>query len=163
MNTREHLFELTKHFKIAMLVTHEQDGGFHSRPMAVAEIKPDADAYFSTSLESPKIAEIEADPRVLITFQGRDEFASIEGTATVLRDRALVDRLWAEDWRLWFPDGKDDPTLCILKVSAQRGEYWDTTGVEGIKFLFEGVKAIVQGRQPVKSAAQNAKVDLHRD
>ncbi len=163
MDAREHLFELTKHFKAAMLISHQQDGSLHARPMAVAELKPDADAYFSTSIESPKIAEIEADPRVLITFQGRNEFASIEGTATVVRDRALIDRLWAEDWRLWFPEGKNDPNLCILKVSAQRGEYWDTSGVQGIKFLFEGMKAIIQGRQPVKSAAQNAKVELQTD
>ena len=160
MDTRKHLYELTKHFKTAMLVTASRDGGIHARPIAVAEMKPDADAYFSTSIESPKIAEIEADPRVLITFQGRNEFATIEGTATVVRDRALIDRLWAEDWRLWFPEGKDDPTLCLLKVSAESGEYWDTSGVQGIKFLFEGMKAIFQGRQPVKDAAQNAKVAL---
>ena len=160
MDTRQHLYDLTKNFKTAMLVTREPDGRLHARPMAVAEMKPDADAYFSTSISSPKIAEIEADPRVLITFQSGSEFASIEGTATIVRDRALIDRLWSEDWRLWFPKGKDDPTLCLLKVSARRGEYWDTSGIEGFKFMFEGLKAIFQGRQPEKNAAQNAKVDL---
>lgn len=160
MDTRQHLYDLTKDFKTAMLVTREPDGTIRARPMAVAEMSPNADAYFSTSIKSPKIAEIEADPQVLITFQGRNEFASIEGTATVVRDRALIDRLWTEDWRLWFPKGKDDPTLCLLKVSAERGEYWDTTGVRGIRFLFEGMKAILQGQQPVKDAAQNAKVEL---
>jgi general stress protein 26 len=160
MDTRQHLYDLIKDFKTAMLVTRERDGGLHARPMAVAEMKPDADAYFSTSIESPKIAEIEADPRVLITFLGRSEFASIVGTATVVRDRALIDRLWAEDWRLWFPEGKDDPTLCLLKVSAKRAEYWDTSGAEGVRFLFEGLKALIQGRQPRKDAAQNAKVAL---
>jgi general stress protein 26 len=160
MDERQHLYDLTKDFRTAMLVTRERDGRTHARPMAVAEMKPDADAYFSTSIESPKIAEIEADPRVLITFQGRNEFASIEGTATVVRDRALIDRLWAEDWRLWFPEGKDDPTLCLLKVSAERGEYWDTSGAQGVRFLFESVKAILQRRQPAKDAAQDAKVEL---
>ena len=160
MDTRQHLYDLTKHFTTAMLVTREADGRSRARPMAVAEMKPDADAYFSTSIESPKIAEIEQDPRVLITFQGRNEFAAIEGTATVVRDRALIDRLWSESWRLWFPKGKDDPTLCLLKVSAQRGEYWDTSGMEGVSFLFEGMKALIQGRQPRKDAAQNAKVEL---
>lgn len=160
MDTRQHLYDLTKGFKTAMLVTREPDGRLRARPMAVAEMKPDADAYFSTSIDSPKIAEIEADPRVTITFQGRHEFATIEGTATVVRDRALIDRLWAEDWRLWFPEGKDDPTLCLLKVSAERGEYWDTSGIQGVKFLFEGVKALIQGREAQYDAAQNAKVDL---
>ena len=160
MDTRKHLYDLTKGFKTAMLITREPDGSLHARPMAVAEMKPDADAYFSTSIESPKIAEIGADPRVLITFQDSNTFATIEGTATVVRDRALIDRLWSEDWRLWFPEGKSDPTLCLLKVSAERGEYWDTSGAQGVKFLFESVKAIAQGRQPVKDATQNAKMKL---
>jgi general stress protein 26 len=160
MDTRKRLYDLTRTFKAAMLVTREPAGGLHARPMAIAEMEPDGDAYFSTSIESPKIAEIEADPHVLITFQNGNEFASINGSATVVRDRALIDRLWSEDWRLWFPEGKDDPTLCLLKVSAERGEYWDTTGVRGVRFVFESVKALLQGRQPTKDAAQNAKVTL---
>lgn len=78
-----------------------------------------------------------------------------------MRDRALIDRLWQEDWRLWFPEGKDDPSLCLLKVSAERGEYWDNSGVEGFRFLFEGMKAILQGRTAQKDAGENAKVDLN--
>jgi general stress protein 26 len=159
-DARQHLYDLIKDFKTAMLVTRGSDGLFHARPMAVAEMKPDADAYFSTSIASPKIAELEADPRALITFQGSNEFAAIEGMVAIVRDRALIDRLWAEDWRLWFPEGKDDPTLCLLKFSAERGEYWDTSGVEGVRFLFESMKALWQRRQPEHDAAQNAKVDL---
>ena len=160
MDRQQHLYDLARHFKTAMLVTHNKDGGLHARPMAVAELEKDADAYFSTSIDSPKIAEIEANPNVLVTYQSGSEFAVIEGKATVVRDRNLIDRLWSEDWRLWFPNGKDDPKLCLLKVSAEQGEYWDASGLEGIKFMFESAKARVAGRTPEKSENQNAKVQL---
>lgn len=160
MDKQRHLYDLASGFRNAMLVTRGLDGGFHARPMAVAEMEPDSDAIFSTSLESPKIAEIEADPQVLVTFQGRSEFATIRGTATVVRDRAEIERLWSEAWRVWFPEGKDDPNLCLVKVSADRGEYWDTSGLEGVKFALESVKARLAGRTPEKSEVQNAKVEF---
>lgn len=160
MDNQQNLYDLASSFRNAMLVTRGLDGSLHARPMAVAELEPDADAYFSTSLESPKIAEIEANPEVLVTFQSRAEFATIQGRATVVRDPAEIDRLWSEDWRVWFPKGKDDPNLCLLKVSADRGEYWDTSGLEGLKFAFESVKARLAGRTPQKSEVQNAKVEL---
>jgi len=160
MDTQRHLYDLTKGFKTAMLVTRGLDGSVHARPMAVAEMEFDADAYFSTSIDSPKIAEIEANPDVLVTFQNSSEFAAIQGKATVMRDPALIERLWSESWRMWFPKGKDDPDLCLLKVSAVQGEYWDTSGLEGLKFFFEGLKARMAGRTPDKSEVQHAKVKL---
>jgi general stress protein 26 len=160
VNRKAHLYDLTKGFKTAMLVTLSEDGNLRARPMAVAEIKPDADMCFSTSLDSPKIGEIEANPNVLVTFQSSSEFATIEGTAEIVRDRAEIERLWSEDWRIWFPGGTNDPHLCVLKVSAERGEYWDTGGLEGIKFMFESLKARMVGRKAERNEVQNAKVQL---
>jgi general stress protein 26 len=160
MDTEKHLYELIKDFRTAMVVTHAQDGSCHARPMAVAEIKPGADAHFATTIDSPKIAEIEADSRILITFQSSSEFATLEGTATIVRDRILIDRLWSEAWRVWYPKGKDDPSLRLLKVSVEQGEYWDGSGIEGIKYMFEGMKAIFQGRRPEMDSSQHSKVKL---
>lgn len=160
MDKQRRLHELASAFNDAMLVSRGLDGRLHARPMAIAEMQPDADAIFSTSLESPKIAEIEADPEVLVTFQGRSRFATIHGKASIVRDRSEIDRLWSESWRIWFPEGKDDANLCLLKVSADQGEYWDTSGLEGIKFGVESLKARLGGRTAEKTDAQNANVEL---
>ncbi len=86
----------------------------------------------------------------------------MNGTATVLRDKSLIDQLWSETWRLWFPMGKDDPTLCLLRVDAQSGEYWDRAGSNRLKYLFEGLKAVMQGTTPDvdEDPEQHAKVRL---
>jgi general stress protein 26 len=146
--SQQHLYDLIKDVSTALLVTHRADGGVHVRPMAVAKLEPDTDAYFATSLESPKVREIEADPRVAITFQGASRFAVVQGTATVVTDQDVIEELWSEDWRLWFPGGKDDPSLCLLRVEAKSGEYWDRSGFKGLKFLFAGLKAVLAGTTP---------------
>jgi general stress protein 26 len=128
--------------------------------MAIAKLQPDAEAYFATDKRSPKITEIQQDPNVLVTFQSASEYACIAGTATVVQDRALVERLWSDAWRVWFPLGRDDPNLVLLKVTPKTGEYWDNSGLEGLKYVFEGLKAVVQGRRPETDASQHAKVTM---
>jgi general stress protein 26 len=155
----EHLYDLVKDIKTAMLITRA-GGKLHARPMSVADLRPDADAYFATSLDSPKVAEIEADPYVMITLQSSSQYAAITGNARIVRDRALIEKLWSEAWRVWFPGGKDDPALCLIKLDAQEGEYWDNSGMRGFKYLFEGVKAVLQGERPATDETQHAKVPL---
>ena len=160
-NTHEHLYDLLKDFDTAMLVTQSADGHMHSRPMAIAELRADSDAYFVTSIESPKVAEIKANPTVTLTFQSSKQYASLSGQATIVRDQALIDRLYKEDWKIWFPQGKSDPSISMLKFNAQHGEYWDNAGAQGLKFVFEAAKAYVKGERPKEDdQKQHAKVEL---
>ena len=85
---------------------------------------------------------------------------TLEGVATVSRDRALIARLWKQDWNVWYPGGKDNPKIAIVCVTPASGEYWDQSGLNGARFLFEAVKAVVTGTQPQVSGEQHAKVEL---
>lgn len=156
----EHMYDLLNDFDIAMLVTRSNGGHMHARPMAVAELRRDSDAYFVTSIESPKVDQINANPNVTLTFQSSNQFASVCGRVTVVRDQALVDRLWKEAWKVWFPKGKTDPTISLLKFEAQHGEYWDNAGAQGLKYAFEAAKAYVKGETPKADQKQQAKVEL---
>ena len=161
---RAHLREVVSDFETAMLVTRTPVGEVRARPLALAASETGADMledgvlYFPTSLASPKIEEIAADRRVAVTMQDKRRFVSISGTARILTDRALVDRLWSEAWKVWFPDGKEDPELCLLEVTPTAAEYWDQTGGKGLRYLFEAAKAYVQGSPPETTDEQHAKV-----
>lgn len=146
-NPQKHLYELLKDFSTAMLVSSDRSGNMHARPMAVADLRPDADAYFATSIQSPKVGEIQNFPEVLISFQSATQFASIRGTATLVKDRELIDRLWSEAWRAWFPGGKDDANLVLIRVEAREGEFWDNSGTHGLSYAFQGLKAILKGEK----------------
>jgi len=159
-DTREHLFKLLSKFDNAMLVTCAPAGRLHARPMAVAHLSPGADAFFVTSLKSPKIAEIEAEPRVLVTFQGGGAYAAVTGAARVVRDRLLIDRYWSPAWKAWFPDGRNDPDLCVIAVLAEAGEYWDRAGANAVKYVFAAAEALLTGAPPKTDRDQHAKVKL---
>jgi general stress protein 26 len=139
---------LLQDFDYAMLVTRTTDGELRSRPMAVAEIEPEGLMWFLTERHSGKIGELAADNHVNVAMQSSNKFVSISGRATPLVDHRKVEDLWNEAWRVWFPGGKDDPTLILLRVQGEKGEYWDNSGVSGIKYLIEAGRAYLSGEKP---------------
>jgi general stress protein 26 len=147
-NKREHLIELIRDFDTAMLVTSGRDG-LAARPMAFAEVRDNGDLSFSTSVESPKVSEIDDNPMVLITLQSKTKFVSLCGRASISRDRALIERLWKPDWKVWFPKGKDDPTLGLIVVDAQYAQFWDISGARGLRYIYRAAKAYLEGEKPV--------------
>lgn len=158
--TRERFYEIIKGFSSGMLVTRAPEGQLRSRPMSLAEVEDGGALYFVTGLDTPKVRELEADAHVNVALQGKTQFASLSGHAEVVRDRAAIERLWSESWRVWFPEGKDDPALCLLRVHPVEGEYWDNAGAKGLRYLFEAAKAYVQGKTPETEKEQNARVQL---
>jgi general stress protein 26 len=145
MEDAEHLYQLLEGFDTAMLVTRGADGHLHARPMAVAELRADADIYFVTSIDSPKVAEIYADADVLLTFQSASQYAAVYGRVNVVRDRDLIRRLWKEPWKVWFPRGRDDPSIALLRFDADHGEFWNQAGMRGVRYAFEAAKAYFKG------------------
>jgi general stress protein 26 len=145
---REKLSELISNFSTAMLVTRTADGGMRARPLSIADKRDDGELYFSTAIDSPKVHELEADQHVNVVMQDARKFVSVSGLARVVRDRALIDELWSEAWKVWFPKGKDDPKLCLLVIDPTEASYWDMSGTEGIRYVFEMAKAYVTGSRP---------------
>ncbi len=143
---RERLKKIIGDFDTAMLVTRAEDGGLRSRPLSIVHNEDDQEGlYFSTAIDSPKVRELEADPCVNVCMQDKRRFVSVTGVARHVKDRALIDKLWSEAWKIWFPKGKDDPSLCILIVEPNEAAYWDASGLEGVTYLFEMAKAYVTG------------------
>ena len=147
-NASDKLQELLEDFHAAMLVTHTTDGQLRSRPMALADVDPDGTLWFLTQRDSGKMDEIAADNRASVTMQSTMKFVSLSGTVSPVEDRAKVADLWNESWKVWFPGGKDDPALVLLKFEGDMGEYWDNSGTSGIKYLIEAGKAYLSGTRP---------------
>jgi general stress protein 26 len=144
----EKLRELLEDFDSAMLVTRTAAGELRSRPMAVADVEPSGLLWFVTERHSGKLEEIARDSHVNVSMQSRMKFVSISGTAVAVDDPRKVAEVWNEAWKVWFPGGKDDPCLTLLKVHAEQGEYWDNSGMSGIKYLIEAGKAYLSGTKP---------------
>jgi len=94
------------------------------------------------------VIELETDPHVNVAMQSQSRFVSVSGHARISRERSLIDELWAESWKVWFPKGKDDPALSIVIVEPFEASYWDASGTTGLRYLFESAKAYLKGTQP---------------
>jgi len=151
------LYDVVKDFDETMLVTHSTRG-IHARPMAIARLDASMMAYLLT--DSIKVEEIRANPQALLTFQSARKFATVSGELTVDDDRALIETLWKEIWKVWFPIGKSDPNIALLKFTPSEGEFWDNAGIQGLKYVYAAAKAYVAGERPKPDAKQHSKVNM---
>lgn len=124
------------------------DGKLHSRPMSTQEMDENGDLWFFASDDSRKIGEVNADNRINAAYSDpdRNTYVSVFGTAEVVKDRAKIEELWKPIHKAWFPDGLDDPHLCLLKVSVEEAEYWDAPSSKFVQ-LAGFVKALVTGTE----------------
>ncbi len=150
---RDKIFDLIKDSRVAMMATADESGRlFHARPMVAPKLdtqeKFDGALYFFTGISSPKVEEIRANPQVLLTYANPDKqsYVSLSGQATVERDRAKIDELWTKEIEAWFPDGKDDPNLTLIRFDAEEAEFWDAPNkfVLGAAYL----KSLIGGERP---------------
>jgi general stress protein 26 len=152
---------LIKDFDNAMFVTQTPTDELRARPMVIAEHMENGDLLFITSGEAPKTKEALEHPQVNVTMQSSNKFLSLSGIASISFDRAKIDEVWNPSWKAWFPKGKDDPNISLIRVTAHSGEYWDMSGASKIRFVFEKGKAIVQGEKlDDYPESMHGKVDL---
>ncbi len=160
---RRHLRHILDHFKIAMLVNRDAgDAMLVSRPMTIARVDDDGTIYFAASTRTLKTRDVEVDPRVAVTLQNKTAYASLTGTCHVSVDPDLVAMLWHDSWKVFFPEGPLDPTLCILIFDPERAEYWDEQGARGLTYLFQAAKAYVTGGAVDNVVQLHAEVQLGR-
>lgn len=150
--------ELVESIRIAMLTTMDESGQLVSRPMAVQQMDDDGTLWFFTKKKTLKVEQIETNEhQVNISFAhtGDSSYVSISGTAQELDDRVKIDELWSAAAKPWFPQGKDDPELTLLKVHTDMAEYWDSTSSRMVRFL-EMARAAVTG--DIYKEGENKKV-----
>ncbi len=156
---KKNLFDVVDDFDVAMLVTYSANS-IHARPMVVAQLDFGIGAYLVTNINSFKIDEICVNQNALLTFQSARRFASVSGELAVLVDRQLTEKVWKESWKVWFPGGKHDPNIALLKFTAHEGEFWDNAGMQGLKYAYEIARAYLSGETPEADVAQHDKVSL---
>jgi general stress protein 26 len=149
--------ELIKASRIALLTTRSVHGELHSRPLATQDAEFSGELWFFTQDPSEKVSDILVNPQVNAAFESGKGYLSIAGNAEIVHDRAKVDEFWSPAVAAWFPEGKDDPTVALIRVRPVSAEFWarDTPGVVA---AFKIAKAALTGGQP--DLGDNRAVDL---
>lgn len=112
---------------IANLSTHTEGGNIAARPMSNnGQVEYDGTSYYFSYGEARVVSDIQADPKVALTFQGQHYFyVAVEGQARLITDKAAMQEHWTEDLNRWFKQGLDTPGLTMIQIDATRIHYWD--------------------------------------
>jgi general stress protein 26 len=125
------LRELMKDIDFCMLTTVSEDGTLLSRPMSTQEVEFDGDLWFFTADNTGKADDIRRERQVNVSYALPDKhrFVSVSGLATLVNDRAKMKELWSPVYKVYFPEGLEDPDLRLIKVHVQQAEYWESEGL----------------------------------
>lgn len=113
----------------AVYFTTFYEGEERNRPMTNFNKDPYRMMWFPTKRDTRKVADIEKNPKVLITFPSLDEgtYYEIEGRAELEDDSVTAEkwRWWYLYWhpsqrrRFWFPATRKDQNRLIINVYPQ--------------------------------------------
>lgn len=161
MATKEELdklAELIGKARIGLITTVNEEGHLVSRPMAVKEREFDGDLWFFTEDPSHKTDEVRGNPQVNVALEAHHGWVSVAGEAEIVKDAAKIDELWDTASAAWFKEGRDDPKVALLKVTAHTAEVWsqdDSTPV----VLFKYARAATGGGRPQIGSAKTIDLD----
>ena len=151
------LKELVESINICLFCTNlKTDDGSTCRPMGAQEVDTDGNIWFFSDVNSEKNREIEMDNHVQLFFAhpGKSSYLVVNGEAEIIIDRDKTEELWTPLVKTWFTEGKDDPSISIIKVATSSAYYWDTDGNKMINFL-KMVASVATGTTLLKGKEGN--------
>lgn len=133
---------------VAMLNSLRANGEFYSRPMNTIELDDDGNLYFFSDEHTPDEHDIAVNNNVSVTYTNPESntYIALSGRLFLAHDKAKIDELWIPAMKAWFPEGKNDPKLTLIRVEVLKAEYWDSAESDMV-VLFNLIKAIVRGKK----------------
>lgn len=153
------LWGMIKDIRFTMMTTIDDDGTLRSRPMVAQQSEFDGDLWFFTGADSHKVDEVNQHHEVNLSYAdpSKQDYVSISGTAQLVRDRQKIEELWSEPLATWFPKGKDDPNIALIRVHVTKAEYWDSPSSTMVH-AYGYVKAKLTGEPP--HPGDNKKINM---
>lgn len=141
------LKSLVEDIRFCMYTTYE-NGKIESRPMTTLDVDNEGNAWFFTSRQTEIGSDTDNGENVTLIYShpGDNTYLSVSGKASIVHDEAKKEELWSPLSKAWFPEGKNDPDLVVLKVTTDEAAYWDSPSSKMVVF-FSMVKAAVTGHQ----------------
>ncbi len=156
----EKMKQLSEKAKTCFFCTNvTQPGPMDVRPMSVQKMDDAGNFWFLSADDSHKNQEIGTDNHVQLLFQGsaHSDFLSIQGKATISKDKQKIKELWEPLVKTWFTEGVGDSRITVIKVEPTEGYYWDNKHGNTIAF-FKMVAGAAMGKTLDDSIEGNIKV-----
>ena len=155
---RERLWKEIEQARIVMLGLV---GGepHHMQPMAAFGDKEGDAIWFFTKKQTDLVHQTGASHDAMVCIMAKDmEFqACIHGKLTEDIDRSKLERYWSPFVSAWYPEGKDDPDLTMMRLDPHDARVWVSTRGP-ITYPLEIAKANAAHRLPDVGGKQDVKM-----
>lgn len=134
--------------------------GHHFQPMTGYVERETNQIWFFTYKDTDlaEAAAATAGGHASFIFQSRDLWACIDGTLTPDHDPARIEKYWNVHVAAWYPDGKDDPRLTLLRLDCEEAGVWISEGGP-VKYALQVAKANMSKSTP--DIGQRQDLNLH--
>jgi len=150
-NTEDLKKTLWKRMEAGPFIMLGLDGGGHSEPLTAQLDKDQVDTLFFFVNRNNRL--VPGGPAMAqFVSKGQDFFACLSGSVSVDNDQAMIDKLWSTSVESWFPAGRNDPSLTLIRFDIDEAELWEADiSLSGkLKMLFGGkIKPSEEGSHAV--------------
>ena len=112
-----------------VLATVDKAGMPHQRMMQTLKIEDDGKIYFSTARGARKLEHLAGNNSLSLLYTSYKgdlmnwECAALTGTAEITDDKALRERFWVDEFKMYYPGGVDDPSYMLVVFRAKEVRY----------------------------------------
>lgn len=126
-----------------------EGSGLHNQPMAPQIDRDGHTIWFYTSRDAALVKAVTpgAKAHFIVIGEDHDYHACVCGPIETSTDPEIVEKFWNPVVAAWYPDGKTDPNLVMLKLTLQDGQAWASTD-SNLRFGWEIAKANVTDERP---------------
>ncbi len=122
--------------KVCMFCTHTGSFDIQGRPMSTSKTDKEGHLWFLSDKSAGQNKQIQAHNQVDLFYTNSDNsYCAVKGKAEIHDDREKIDQLWTGMSKAWFPEGKDDPRISVIKVIPSEAFYWDSKSNRFVSFL----------------------------
>lgn len=134
------LREIVEDVKTCMFTTTDAECNVFSRPMLTIKIDNELNLWFFSNEDAEKITELANQRQATLVYAhpGKNTYMTIYGSCDVITNDEKMNELWTPALRSWFPNGLEDPQLCLVQVRIDEAAYWNNSQNEMIPLLEAG-------------------------
>jgi general stress protein 26 len=121
----------------------------HMQPMTAFCEENGGSIWFYTRNDTDLARDTGAGHTAMFCLMSKDQefIACVAGRLALDHDRERIDRFWNPVAAAWFPDGREDPALTLLRFDPEDAQVW-LSHANPVRFGFDIAKANLTKSQP---------------